>query len=286
MRYRNETDFYIEEELDISEVKSISLEILKEFISFCDTNNLLYFLSYGTLIGAIRHRGFVPWDDDLDVCMPREDFEKFRILIKEKNNKIGNYEVRNIYNCSKYHCRPIDRVVDSRYMCKLNDGQYYLPPWLDVFPWDGLPKNSKENKKHWAKIKKLRRRERLAKQPITTDFYKDPIILIYRAIIHFPFKLIGPKYFAKKIEKEAKKYSFNKSEYVATVVAGYGERERIPKEYLYNGNNFKYVYFEGLKCRVPYHYDKVLRHIYGDYLSIPDISNCKYHIINLWKIHK
>ena len=286
MKYRNETNFIIEEELDVSEVRNISFEILKEFVRFCNENNLLYFLVGGTLVGAVRHGGFVPWDDDLDVCMPREEFERFRLLVTKNNNKIGRYDVRNIYNCEKYHCRPIDRVVDTRYMCKLNDRQYYLPPWLDVLPWDGLPLDLKENKKHWSNIKKLRRKIRLAMQPITSDFYKDPAILIYRKIIHSPFKMVGPIYYAKKVEREAKKYRFNECEYVGTVVGGYGQKERMPKKYFIDGDKFRFLSFEGLECRVPYHYDAVLRHMYGDYLSIPDTSELKYHVIKLWKVYE
>lgn len=287
MKYRNETDFVVIEKLPVSDVKRISIEILRLFVDFCNKNNLSYYLVGGTLIGAVRHGGFVPWDDDLDVCMPRKDFERFRVLMAENDNKLGIYEYRNIYNCPQLHCRPIDRIVDTRYMCKLITDQYYLPPWIDILPWDGLPSDAKENEEHWKRVQKYKARARRARTPVTKDFFKKRLKRLYKNIVYFPYKLIGPAYFVKQIEEEAKKYDFDACEYGGTVVGGYGRKERMPKWYFIDKTmDEQYTSFEGIECRIPSHPDLILRHMYGDYLTIPKKKKRKTHIVKFWRVDK
>ena len=77
--------------ISLKEHQQIMLEIMTEFADFCENNNLRYFLDAGTLLGAVRHKGFIPWDNDADVCMPRPDFDKLYILLEERNFKINDH---------------------------------------------------------------------------------------------------------------------------------------------------------------------------------------------------
>ena len=99
---------------DISnaEIKNIQLEILVQFRDYCEANNLQYFLYAGTLLGAIRHQGFIPWDDDIDVVMPRPDYEKFFQLSMKK--PIGKYLQTNHYSIRKHYNAPFIKLVDTR----------------------------------------------------------------------------------------------------------------------------------------------------------------------------
>ena len=117
------------------ECKEVIFSILKEFADFCDSNKLKYYLAYGTILGAIRHKDFIPWDDDIDVYMPRPDYIRFKTLFKER------------YSGAKYQLRsdqknkvdlPFEKVMDMTTIVdtKMNDVDHHL--WIDIFPLDGL----------------------------------------------------------------------------------------------------------------------------------------------------
>lgn len=278
MRYHIEEDFQIIRSVSMDEIKNAEVEILRTFVEFCEAQHLRYFLAGGTLIGAVRHQGFVPWDDDLDVTMPRPDFERFRALTAE--GKLGRYEIRSLLHTPEIHCRPFDRIVDPRYMCALSIDQVRLPPWLDILPWDGLPADEEENRKHWEKVRIYKRLSRLAREPISRTPNRLKRYLKYGLLI--PVKGIGPNYFAEQITKLARKYDFETAEYIGTFVAGYGPKERMPKYYFLDGE--EKMWFEGVLCAVPAHYDLVLRHMYGNYMKLPSKKHRTSHMIKAWEV--
>ena len=111
------------------EIKKIQLDLLIQFAEFCKKNNLYYCLAYGTLLGAIRHKGFIPWDDDIDVIMPRPDYEKFCKLVAEK--KIAT----SLQNNSTY---PFVKIIDTRTLVRERFAQKEeVGIWIDVFVLDG-----------------------------------------------------------------------------------------------------------------------------------------------------
>ena len=117
--------------LDIDEIKNIEIEILKTFADFCKQNNLRYYLAYGTLIGAVRHKGFIPWDDDIDLEMPREDYNKMIELLKPKNNLItATIELKTPYskNYQYQFCKVIDNstFVQEKTMKKKEVSIFHL----------------------------------------------------------------------------------------------------------------------------------------------------------------
>ena len=114
--------------------------ILKWFAEFCDNNNLRYYLAYGTLLGAIRHKDFIPWDDDVDVYMPRPDYEKFIECFAKQYND-SKYELRSRLN-NKVNL-PFEKIVDmtTTVRSNMNDVDDHL--WIDIFPLDGLSSSEK-----------------------------------------------------------------------------------------------------------------------------------------------
>ena len=139
-----------------AECKLRILNLLVEFADYCDTNNLRYYLLGGTLLGAVRHKGFIPWDDDIDVCMPRPDYERF-IELQSKNKKI---EFRCIENNTSD--LPFMKIIDKKTFVR----QLYTAEsetsnlWVDIFPFDGWAFDEQQSKKdmkkwnrwHWLSV--------------------------------------------------------------------------------------------------------------------------------------
>lgn len=277
--YRIESDFIIKEELPVSTIHDIEIDILRTFVEFCDKHGLRYFLAGGTLIGAVRHQGFIPWDDDMDVSMPRKDFERFRELTKD--GKLGDYQIRSYIHTPELHPRPFDRLVDTRYIAKVNVDQKFIPPWLDIHALDGLPLDPIENSGHWDDVNVLKRGSKISRSPLNIR-KKGAIKRVIKAFLKCKNHLRDPIYYADQLNVLAKTYDFDTSEYIASFMAGYGRKERMPRYYFTDGE--KKLYFEGILCSVPPHYNLVLKHMYGNYLKLPPVSKRVTHIQRLWEI--
>ena len=264
--------------INLDELKQIELNILKEFDAYCRSNDLKYFLAGGTLLGAIRHQGFIPWDDDIDVLMPRPDYLRFHDLTKGKLNK---YTVRSIYNCPKLHTRPFIRVVDDQYMTKLSTPPFYMPPWIDIFPMDGLPDDPKESKAHFKKAKKLK--WLVARSWIPIEYTtKKKHKKILKKICFLPLRLLGHNYFLRKLEQYGMQYDYDKCDYVGCVVAGgHGARERVLKSSFCKPVLMR---FEDSMFIGPYDYDTYLKHLYKKYMKIPSKKARQTHLISAWEI--
>ena len=125
-------------ELTIEELKAVELNILKDVAKFCEKHDIKYFLCGGTLLGAIRHKGFIPWDDDIDIAMPREDYERFFKLYNSSNTR---YHADSLENNPNWHMS-FGRVGDTAtvlYEHTLKEKYKEYHAFIDVFPVDGIP---------------------------------------------------------------------------------------------------------------------------------------------------
>ena len=250
-------------ELTQQEIKNKSLDILIDVASFCDNNNITYFLACGTLLGAIRHKGFIPWDDDIDIMMPRPDYNRFLNCYSGKYNILkpsdGRYYYAKVYDSSTIKVEP---TIDYK--------KYdYLGVDIDVFPLDGIINDENVINKLHKKSKVLELLLRLSNQPI---FYRrNPIKCINRIIP----RLIGSKKLVKLIEKNAQTYKYEDSEYVIRM-------RNTPNGF--TGALRKDVYlppvkkeFEGRMFNVPNDYDKWLTKFFGNYMELPPVERRKAH---------
>ena len=258
-------------ELSLQELKDVEFDILKTFDVFCKENNIRYFLAFGTLLGAIRYKKFIPWDDDIDVLVPREDYCKLLTLFQDNDR----YRLYAFEKNKRFHY-PFAKLCD---MPTLKEQTIYknkgvrLGVEIDVFPLDHWDSNIDKAKLELARIKKYQKWLKISKldTPLTSNFFKK---MVWSVIIPF-VKLIGGGYFVKKIIKESNKENQKSSFYAgAKVWAIYGERGIIPSKVF---DEVIDIEFEGQMFPAPKDYDTYLTCLYGDYLPEPPKEKQKTH---------
>lgn len=257
-------------ELELEEIRNIQLDILKRVAGFCDEHCLKYFLYYGTLLGAVRHKGYIPWDDDIDIAMPRPDYEKLILNFSRfhEDYEIFDNSVQDNYALpfSKISCKKT-KIIELSDMNFNNLGVN-----IDVFPLDGLPNSQKIQKSFLRRIKILRTIHTIKSVKYNNQrlFYKNVILFIGKIIFYF----YKSKKITTSIMNEALSYDFDKCSEVGCVVWGYGSREIMKKCYFDKSVKLE---FEGELYNTPFEYDKVLQRIYGDYMELPPIDKRKSH---------
>lgn len=264
-------------------LQQIELRILKEFDQFCTSHGFRYYLAGGTLLGAIRHEGFIPWDDDIDLLMPRKDYMEF---LRLTNDGMNGYEVRSIYNSPRNHICHIARILDTRYMMQISKKMYgtpyFMPPWVDIFPMDGLPDEEDVSDKHFAKVKHLRELLARAWKPVKY-LPGSKVRKAIKAILFFPLKIYGYNRIMKRIERVTMQYPYDDCSYVGAVGCGQGTVERMPKSVFEERIRAKFCDSE---FWIPGGYDYYLTRLYGNYMAIPGDKNRKQHIERVWLVER
>ena len=245
------------------EVKEILLSIIKRVDEICKDNNLTYFLFSGTLLGAIRHKGFIPWDDDIDILMPRDDYNKLNEIIKSKDDGLSFLCFENdsnyIYPFGKV-CRTDTRMIENGYKHIDNLGIY-----VDVFPLD---KQGKDLKQSQALVKKMRILNAFLFESNLDKYHRNSKKWYYEIPKFFMYpvsKIFGTKYWIKKINKTAQKYNDNNSDFCGCNVDP-NYHICLKSEWFSSSIEVK---FEKYMLKAPIGYDSLLRAMYGDYMQLP-----------------
>lgn len=255
-------------ELSMAEIQTESLEILKKIDAICNECNFRYFLAYGTLIGAVRHNGFIPWDDDIDIWMPRSDYDSFIQYCEKNKDSIRPFVLMSQYNNDKYPFG-ISRLVDTRFLLDVkNEISYGLGLFVDIYPLDGAgdtEKEYQERKKRASRYSSLCfLASRVSLEKGTTKELKKKILKI-PAYIYAKAK--GTRYFLKKLEEISKERDYETCDYIGCVVWGTdGVKAIFPKEWFQSWISHE---FNGSYFRIPKDYDDVLKRLYGDYMKLP-----------------
>lgn len=247
----------VKSEISLEEMKQIEVDILLNIDSFCKENGIKYGIGYGTLIGAVRHHGFIPWDDDIDIWMPRPDYDKFINYYQDPTYQLQCMEKGGYY-------RTYAKVFDTRTIIT-NTNNKDMGIFVDIIPIDGLPSNEDTARKYLSKMVKIR-------TWIYKIFnYKKLKIkrLSIRSLVLYPIAKIIPSSFLLSIFlRLSKKYSFKNSSYVAGFAVG-------PESWLFERSFLEDVIdleFEGHMVKAPLNYDKFLRVLYGDYMKLPPLE--------------
>lgn len=250
--------------LSLDELRSCEINIMDEIFDFCRRHELRIYLFGGTLIGAVRHKGFIPWDDDIDLSMPRPDYERL-IELRNIDDFPKNLKLYDCDNISTY-CYPFIKIVDAS--TYVNENKDYenkeIGVWVDIFPMDGAP----ENEEDWKKLyKKLQKKFRL----MNFSQYKfgkgtSIIKIILKTIPLILCKLKNANNRAREINNICKSINYNNSKYIGDLVGCYGLQERHLKE---GYETVVKLSFEGKEYEAPSNYEYYLKTRYGDYLTLP-----------------
>lgn len=263
-------------ELSISDIHD-RLRIMLHFIdSICRQYGITYFLSGGTAIGAIRENGFIPWDDDLDIMLPRNDYERLISVLEEKGGE--EFKVYSLRDESWN--RPYSCFVDEKTTGKHDFLDYsHLGVTLDILPIDGLPSKQSEVKKYY---KTLRIIYALYYSSLKIGFGKDERLILFKRMVSVITKMIGAHRLCIHINKRAQRYDYDECKYVGcSVLIHFMEKEWFKKEWF---NKQEYVSFEGNQYPVMNDYDEYLTSLYGDYMKRPDQEgNPDHHTRYFWK---
>lgn len=251
------------ERIDSVQLKKIEFDILKYFKKICIENQLQYFLCGGTLLGAIRHKGFIPWDDDIDVFMPRADYEKLlQVMKKKEEEKYQLYE----HTYYKNYLYPFAKLCDTNTVLieEYNFGME-IGVYIDIFPIDNIPDNDILYKKLYKKYSKLHFLLVTAtdRHPWKSHkWYK----CIPKGLLHYILQLYGASKITKKMIENAKLYNNIDTGFCGGVVWGYGLRERMSKKCFEKAVP---VEFEKEIFDAPAGYEIYLKQIYNDYMQWP-----------------
>ena len=245
------------------------LEILKAFIRVCDKHNLTYFLVYGTALGAIRHKGFIPWDDDIDVAMPRKDYEEYIKLQSEYEGTpyfIQTYKSDPcyIYNYAKLRDSSTTFIENPFKNHRINHGVF-----IDIFPVDGMSRTMGDRQKIGKKNKFVWRQfyfiylPALRRKVHKRTFFKD-ILLNIVAGLTYVFDIAH--YRNKRVERFVNKVPFDEAA-MAGIMFGFTWRINCMDANLFRETTL--VPFEDIMVKVPKDYDTYLKNLYGDYMKFP-----------------
>lgn len=271
--------------MTLQEIQQVNLEMMKDIHAFCVKNGIHYSLAYGSLIGAIRHKGFIPWDDDIDIMMPRPDFDRFS---REYKSEKG-FRLSSVYDDDTYV--NYTRVYDDRTLvvCPAKASKKKTGVWIDIYPIDGISDDAEESRKQFQRLRSYTRlvmKWRMCLHALTMK----SIIMKMKAVIRLPQLKITHKggfpYWHQQICNICKEHAFGSTKRCSSLVCM--EANRDDKQEIFPTDDFStymLVPFEDQQFYVASGYDDILTVIFGDYMKIPPKDKQVSHIIHQWEFY-
>lgn len=264
----------------LRQLQLYELNLLKTFADICEKNNLRYYMIGGTMLGAVRHKGFIPWDDDIDIGMPREDYVRFLEIAQKSLSH--QYKILN-YKKDKDYLRYFSRLVDTRVKIynDSNTDTLIENAWMDIFPLDGTSNIGFVRNLQFLMLCVNRVMYHFSCFEQMVNLMRPGRPKYQQLIIKFGMKFkVGRRRDSKaildKIDRKLQRYSFDKSDYVMNFFGAYVKKEVLPREWF--GEAKKYQ-FEDAMLNGPAEYDIYLRQFYGEYQIPPSDEHKDKHTI-------
>lgn len=266
--------------LTLRETQIEEYNTLKVISQYLKNNNIKYYLYGGTCLGAIRHQGFIPWDDDIDIAIPRPDYEKLIEILKENNN-INDYIYATEFSLNN-SLFPFIKIYNTQIKFYIEKDPYDRNLWIDVFPIDGLSNNYK---KDYKKATKYYNEYGRKKEQINHFFTKNKN-KVKNILKKLYYLCILPRVDLNKLIEKYIKYckhnDYNKSYYVGTIQWIGNLGDVIPKKWI--GTNERLLKFEDAEFPVFEECEKYLSQRYGkDYMELPPEEKRESHNVTAWK---
>jgi len=255
-----------EHDLTIEEVRGLLLDLLDSISRVCDKHGLRYYLVGGSLLGAVRHQGFIPWDDDIDVALPRPDFTRF---LQVCSTELPHYHRLYTWPDNSKFRSWLTKLHDTRTTIAIDvDGRPNdagIGVNVDIFPLDGVPKSRFLKHRQYLQVRWLRRLSQgfSGRRPLESRIAYFARALAFIVASRWQVRLRA------RLEVVMRRHPFEDSEEVCNFLGAYGEREYFPVAWVGEGHT---AIFEGRRLPVFAAWESYLRHIYGDYQALPPVS--------------
>lgn len=265
-------------QLNLEEIRIVELDLLRYFRDFCHKHDIRYFLSNGTLLGAVKYKGFIPWDDDIDVFVPRADYDRLISIFKDDNRyKLFSYERNSDFRF------PFSKLCDMttrKQESNINNG-VELGLDIDIFPLDYFEGDLSTATREMKKISRYMFRLGLTK--LSRPDSLNPVKRFIKGVAIKLCKIRGSKHYIEKILKCRNTTNAEKNQYMGCKLwCVYREREIIPREVF---SDTVEVEFEGEIFSAPVGYDEYLSRLYGDYRKDPPKEEqVTHHAFKVFKI--
>ena len=259
------------------ESQSIMMRILDEVVRVCDENGFRYSLAYGTLLGAVRHKGFIPWDDDIDIFLMRKDYDKLIRILKERKSNTADW-ISVVDDTCKGYYYSFAKIVDNRTEVHMDrhEGNHGL--WIDIFPLDNMPKSDFGAKTYIMICSFLR----VVALSLDTNFSSKTLstwVLLYKRFFKVLGTIFGKKRFCRFMEWFFHLYENKETDKIANLFTSYKFKGIFDKKKL---STLIKLPFENTEYSGFENYDYYLSRLYGDYMKLPPEDKRITHNINAW----
>lgn len=246
----------------LAALKQIELQSFKAFLQVCEKLNLRYYLLGGTLLGAVRHQGFIPWDDDIDIGMPRADYEIFlkkgqALLPEHLFLQHADTDPEYLMCYCKLRNNNTTFLETTARNLRINHGVF-----IDIFPLDFCPDGEKQRNRIYQKMAFYNRR-------ISLEFYYPQKQTLKRRLYSTVLRCLLPSAKNAVQKRNALLRNVKSSSFWANYGGAWGKKEIMPACWYGPGVTLT---FEGLQVTAPLHYEKWLTQVYGDYMQLPPVE--------------